>query len=144
MDFTWNQIMDVALNVAGYLAAGSLAVLVYRMANRSPAKEPPSPVLATNPTLPLEQYAAPERPTDLRDPRMQFVSLAGETPAQTPDSPSASPTKPKPRPATHRQRAEVIKLARQMVAAGATNENIQKVLPVSETELALLKLGNNR
>ncbi len=140
MDFAWNQLMDVALDAAGYLAAGSLAVLVYRMANRRPAKEPPSPVLAERPNQPLEQYAEPARP---KRPAMQYVNFASDIPAQTSSSKAARPAEPRPRPATHRQRAEITKLARQMLAAGTSNEKIQQVLPVSEAELALLNLSKN-
>jgi len=31
MDFAWNPIMDVALNVIGYMAAGALALVVHRI-----------------------------------------------------------------------------------------------------------------
>ncbi|NOY88188.1 MAG: hypothetical protein GXO93_02205 [FCB group bacterium] len=37
---------------------------------------------------------------------------------------------------------EIIRIARSMLKAGATPEKIKKVLPVSESELVLLKANN--
>jgi hypothetical protein len=45
--------------------------------------------------------------------------------------------------AARRDRADIIRIAKEMMKAGATAEKIKGVIPISEAELSLLSIGKN-
>lgn len=132
MEVFWNayqdRVIDIALDIAGYLLAGGLWLLVYSswQARRtrpapetSTAAEPASPILASTPT------AREGRRT------LEFVSLTNRG--------SRSPeTAPEPSGRRGRNRAEVFAVARRMLAEGASGAAVKSELPISDGELALL------
>jgi len=136
MDVLNDQLIDIGLNILGYLIAGALGMLVYstfRRGDRAPAA---APVEAT----PTKENAEP-RP-DRRS--LEFVSFK-----QSPAAEISEVTLPAKRsqPGVDRQRrvdrAEIVRLAREMIKAGTPEATIRRTLPISEGELALLQIGKH-
>ena len=125
MDFSSQLTWDVILEIAGFLAAAGLGSVVHawRADRRVAAGLGPAAVLPES-----DQQRASEPPR-----RMQFIRFGESSREQT----AAAVTTPQTvnrRP----DRTEIVRLAREMIKAGATRDRIQRVLPISETELVLL------
>lgn len=130
--------IDIALNAAGYLIAAALGMVIFSLFSRRR-----EPVVAATAETPLPETKAttakstePARPVEA--PR--FVSLKrseeGRVAGNSPKTESAPTT------SSRRDRVEIIRLAREMVKAGAPHENIKRTLPISDGELALLAQAN--
>ena len=132
------QIVDIGLNVLGYLVAGGLGVLIYSVFQRRPR---PIEATAAAAVTPDPVPEAPARPSARQD--FEFVNLRSEPRNATPKDTDETPTPPRPATA-HRDRKEIIRLARQMIKAGAAGEQITRTLPISQSELALLQNGNTQ
>jgi len=134
MDVLNDQLIDIGLNVLGYLIAGALGMLVYstfRGRQKAPA------------AVPAE--SAPERtaPTAGGEKRnLEFVSFR---PSQAADIKEvtlpAEPARPRVDRSKRADRAEIVRLAREMIKAGTPGDMIRRTLPISEGELALLQTG---
>lgn len=136
MDVINDRIVDVGLNVLGYLVAGGLGMLLHSTVLQRRLRR------AEKPAVPV----ATERPVAKRviigDPceGLEFVSFGEET------GPAATPVAPEPASragSTHRNRREIIRLAREMLEAGTGGDQIRRTLPISQSELALLKNVSN-
>ncbi len=134
MTISQDMIIDVALNVAGYLAAAGLLLVVGSMFRRTPKR---AKVAAQVPeSASQDAPSRAERTTEHR--RLEFVNLKSDS--VIPESPS-QPTRRAGREdigAYRRNRVEVMRLAREMLEAGSTRERVRETLPISEGELALL------
>ena len=132
--------IDMMINVAGYLIAGTLGVLIYRLVRKDSRREPiPSP----ENQITVEK-AASHAPSPTPHPaanRVQFIRF-GETSRQPAKEAPATAIATE-NPVNRRNRGEIIRVARGMLKAGATHENIRKVLPISEAELSLLSTNNS-
>ncbi len=138
MDISSGYYVDLLLNLIGYLAAGALVWTVYpivapRLRRRS--------ITLVRPEVP------PNRPVSVEQPAAapQFMRLQDPTPtAQTFTADDEKPTEISSvmRPSERRDRVDIIRIAREMLKAGADNKRIQQVLPVSEAELALMTMQN--
>jgi hypothetical protein len=132
MEVTIDQIIDVGLNVVGFLAAGGLMMLLFSPSRRRDR----APAAKTKPSVAEAPSAGPASPSTAR--AASFVSLtgSGETPpsSRPPRTASATPGR--------RDRAEVIRIAREMIAAKRSNREISDRLPISEAELSMLQSGN--
>ncbi|MEW6050498.1 MAG: hypothetical protein AB1644_05485 [Candidatus Zixiibacteriota bacterium] len=118
MGISNNQLIDIALNVAGSLAAGGLWLVIFSaLRKRRDTESVPRP--AVNSSRPI---TTPPK-GDQR--QAEFVNLR--------HSPDAS----KPSAFT-RNRAEVIRIAREMLESGSTADKVKELLPISEGELAML------
>ncbi len=128
MEISSGFIMDMALETIGYLAAGAFSIVVFSMFHRRRAT---TATEAGGREL-IGTATAPER-------SIQFVKFGQETgrPTGTRDTSHRGPDSPG---ASRQSRADIIRIARGMMKAGATNDKIKKVLPVSEAELALMNL----
>ncbi len=132
MDVINDRIVDVGLNVLGYLIAGGLGMLLHstvlqRRLRR--AEKPDAPVVTEKPTAKRVVIGDPCE-------GLEFVSFGAET------GPAVTPVAPEPVTqvgSTHRNRREIIRLAREMLEAGTAGEQIRRTLPISQSELALLK-----
>lgn len=125
----YDQVIDIGLNVLGYLIAGTLGMVVYSMfAHRRSAKATEAPAAATVP-----QPAATEEGRK----RLNYVDLrrsdVSEANGDMAGELSRSSTSPR------RDRAEIMRLARQMMKAHTPQETIKRTLPISDGELALLQ-----
>ncbi|HOP05790.1 MAG TPA: hypothetical protein PLF13_00725 [candidate division Zixibacteria bacterium] len=137
MELSSNIILDMALNIAGYLAAGALSLIVYSaFSNRrtETAEAAASPTLAA-----AAPGVMPPKPTEQTG---SFVNLSNPKAPET----APTPTRPAVVPTTRMARTDrndIHRIAREMLKAGASAEKIQRVLPISETELQLLTLKAN-
>jgi hypothetical protein len=134
MDVLNDQLIDIGLNILGYLIAGALGMLVYstfRRGDRAPAAVP---VEAT----PTEKNSEPA--PDKRS--LEFVSFKPTPTAEIGEGTApAEPSQPKVDRQRRADRAEIVRLAREMIKAGTPETTIKRTLPISEGELALLQIG---
>ena len=132
--------MDLLLNLIGYLAAGALVWTVYPIVK---------PWLKRRPVAFLRPEVQPSQPLLVKQPvsAPQFMRLQNSTgevqPVVAGDN---KPTKKSSvlRSSERQDRVNIIRIAREMLKAGADNKRIQQVLPVSEAELALLLSMQNQ
>lgn len=118
----WNdRIWDIGLNTLGYLIAGGLGMLMYSVIYGRRCEGAPEAKTATAPA-----------PAAATDGPAQFVDL------RTQSSPSVAPA------ATgRRDKAEVVRLARKMLQAGADRDIIKRTVPISDGELNLLEAAGS-
>jgi len=117
MDVLNDRILDIALNVAGYLIAGALGMLVYS-------------VVRTRRAAALRSSAAPAAALSVPSGEARFVDLRAT------DAPASNKT-------GRRDKAEVVRLARRMMQAGADRETIKRTVPISDGELNLLEVAGS-
>jgi hypothetical protein len=136
MEVIDERIIDIGLNALGYIAAGLLWTVVYSaLAGRKKRAAIESSAIAA--TAGKQDAPAAEEPVEGKH-KIEFVSFGRtrkETPAVQTDrtsSPTAEPTD------RRRNRAEIIRMARQMIDEGASGEKIKQSLPIGDGELALL------
>ena len=135
MEFSQDMLIDLSLNVAGYLIAGLLGMTIYSIFRRQESKQ----VLTTNASdMPVEEktfvpvpiksnQVTPSPATSASKNFIQFGKQQDVTAEATPEK--------------RRDRSEILRIALQMISAGATTEKIKQVLPISEAELSLLQLS---
>ncbi len=128
---TTDLIIDLALNVIGFLAAGVLSVTIYSIFRRDSRSATPKPakakVAATETAAPGTADATPSAKRTARPGKVQFVGF-GEGSAD-----SAAGRDP-----LRRNRTDVLRIAREMIRTGSTAAEIKAALPVSDAELAVL------
>lgn len=132
MELSSNVILDMALNIAGYLAAGALSVIVYSAFNNRRTETRPAPAMAAT--------APSVTPPPARKKNADFVSF--DAPASAATTARRKSDSPAPR-VDRSDRTDIHRIAREMIKAGATVDKIQRVLPISEAELQLLTLKAN-
>ena len=139
MELSQDLIIDVALNAAGYIAATALALTVFSLFRK---KNGASTTTATSPQKTdgaVPDWSAPISVKTTRSgAKMEFLNLSDNS------SEGAGELKPKveDRPdGDRRDRSEIIRVAREMLKAGATSEKITSILPISQTEVAMLSAG---
>jgi len=135
MDISSDFYADMLLTLVGYLAAVGLGAVVYSMRahgrRQSAAADQPHAIHENNAVA----QSAPS-------PSPQFLRLgSASTSVRRHDAAAAKADTT--RSADYRDRLDIIRIAREMLKAGADHKRIQQVLPVSEAELALLNLRNN-
>ncbi|PWB68696.1 hypothetical protein C3F09_11135 [candidate division GN15 bacterium] len=125
MGISQEILSEAALNVVGYLLAGALLTLLYSsLTNRGHKK------VATQPAA---QTAEKPATTGLR--KVEFVDLRAVPAVESrPSNRTSIDTQSR-----QRNRAEVMRLAREMLASGTPRENVRNLLPISEGEIALLE-----
>jgi hypothetical protein len=138
MDISSGFYVDLLLNLIGYLAAGALVWTVYptvapRLRRHSAALGRPEAQLSR--PLPVQQPSVAPQFMRLHDPTPQAQTFAADDDRPTERSSVL-------RLSERRDRVDIIRIAREMLKAGADNRRIQQVLPVSEAELALLTMQN--
>lgn len=135
MDLSSEFYVDMILTLVGYLAAVGLGAIVYSTLSRRRTRD----ATAERPrTIQRPLAASPASGA----PSPQFLNLSSR-PAESSRSDRSAAKTTGVRGDDHRDRVDVIRLAREMLKAGADHKRIQQVLPVSEAELALLNLRNN-
>lgn len=134
MDVTIDQLIDVALNMAGFMAGGALMMVLASMFRRRQPHQAavPAAVKPIDPA-PVEK----PRPAKTVPTRMQFIKF-GETAVSRPTERRSAAVGSKTSTPVRRNREEVIRLAREMIAAKQPKDKIARSLPVSEAELAML------
>lgn len=145
MDIPHEVIIEVALNIIGYLAAGALSILIYRNFARPKAGAVPrSNITLATPDQPDLRSESPSRTKD--DINLEIVTF-GSSPAEklaaSANKPTINRLRGRAASPAGRDRADIIRIAKEMMKAGATAEKIKGVIPISEAELSLLSMGKN-
>lgn len=134
MEISQEFLIDLALNIGGYLLAGALSVILYSLVMRRKAAVVPA---TSEPVEPEKVEVEPTQPPREKR-RVEFIHLGEKTPPR-----SAPATEDTPPTTGRRDRTEIIRIARSMLKAGASNDRIKSVLPISESELALIDLSKS-
>ncbi|MDZ4724405.1 MAG: hypothetical protein SGI97_10975 [candidate division Zixibacteria bacterium] len=129
MEVSYNQIIDIGLNLIGSLSFGGLLLLLFGRHRYKPllgAVEPetaPAPKTEGRPAVPAEKN------------RIQFIDFSTQpAPSQSSETGRINISSQTNR----RNRLDTIGLARDMLNAGTPHERIKQVLPISDGELALM------
>lgn len=137
MDVRPDQLIDVSLTAAAMLVAVLLGMLIqsWRRVRRSTETTRfelaiPEPTFATSPDVPVEGKRT-----------IQFVSLGSPV---SPASTELSGIRASLVEARRRNRADIIRQARQMIEQGDVNRDITQRLRMTDGELALLRQDMNR
>jgi hypothetical protein len=141
MDVFDDRFIDVGLNAVGYLAAGLLWTLVYSAFTRKSrlaASTDPQAAVVSGSDAPLTTEAS----TSDERRRLEFVTFRQPKPPRQDADERNRPGTATETASRHRDKAEIIRLARQMLASGASEEKIKKTLPIGDGELALLDQRN--
>ena len=131
-----DQAIDVGLNIIGFLAAGALMMVVSSMLQRNRRTETIDEVAEKPAEASTAAPKEADKPEEQSRSSVSFVSFGDK-----PNRPETTPTDRSPRanvPSGRRNRAEVIRLAKEMIDARKSGEEIRKRLPITEAELAML------
>ena len=134
MEFSHDTLIDVGLSVAGYLAAVALWMVLYSLFTGRSQVRAMAPELVGGNSPSAAGSAIGEAVREKR--KLQYVDLRGSTSSNAttassgPDTPRAEQQR--------RNRVQVMKLAREMLKDGRTQDQVRDLLPISEGELALL------
>ncbi len=163
MEFTHDQLIDVGLNLAGYIAAALFALVIYsiyfgrKIANledavrcsagwtESPGFNEPggkSKIRSAHDFdgSHLDSNSIDSTVSDREATRAEFLDLRATSdlksaPALENDNYHGKPDR------FSRNRSEVIRLARKMLEAGNTVDRVSDLLPISESEMRLVQMG---
>lgn len=125
MELSNDQLINIGLNIVGFLAAGGLMMLIASVfRGRRTAL---SAITATNSTAKDLKINKTTAQSAMRQKAPTFVPLTGADESQPADNDR------------RRNRARVLELAQQMIADGQSDERIADLLPISQAELAVLK-----
>lgn len=134
MEAYQDQLINIALNVAGYLAGGGLWLVVYSSwRDRASRADRHATASADSPSVPTPSAAAG---LTVAAADIEFLDLRA-VPTPLPTSKATEPPRPKSA-ASRRNHGEVFALARTMLEKGASTDTIKATVPISDGELALL------
>ncbi|MCX6827512.1 MAG: hypothetical protein NTV06_09675 [candidate division Zixibacteria bacterium] len=129
--FSTDQLIDIGLNLGGFIVAGLLTALIYSLFSRGEK----SPVIAN--AIQPGQGKSLLKPTRAQDSQGEFeiIDLRGLTQKNNNmeknyDSNSQYKT---------RNREQILRQAREILAQRRENIDLKKLLPVTEGEIAFLK-----
>ncbi len=127
MDLSTNMLIEIGLDVIGYIAAGGFWMLVYSAIQK---KRQPAPSEA-GPSMhpPVTPSLAPATTGGARS-HLEFIPLK--------TMPNEDQTDRRTDRGRGHERAVIIKMARSMLQAGSSAAQVRSVLPISDAELALL------
>jgi hypothetical protein len=138
MEFSQQFLIDMALNASGYLLAGLLGMVVYAMFRKGRAAPSATP---SHEEAAADEKATPPEPSG-ESRKLEFIRL-GQGPDKISLAASSVPESGVENSARRRDRAETMRVARSMLKAGASHEQIRRVIPVSEAELSLLSMSKS-
>ncbi|HUV31672.1 MAG TPA: hypothetical protein VMY05_11365 [Acidobacteriota bacterium] len=139
MDVLNDRIIDVGLNAVGYIAAGLLWMLVYSAFAGRRKTSPAAGRFRPDVAVKAAHTSGDTSPQDGK--QVEFINFGRSHSAGAAgqradgDSVGVSPA------SARRDRADIIRIARQMLKAGAPQDTIKRTLPISDGELALLNQG---
>lgn len=151
MDISQELLIDTGINMAGYILAALLTALLYSMiSNRKKNETVENRNVLPNAEGKFTETVNVSREESEQSEELEFVQLGkmkvapkGETAVSGYNKVADNYTEQNKRSSSRRDRSEIIRVARQMLKAGASQEIIKSVLPVSDEELALLAYGKN-
>jgi hypothetical protein len=127
MDISQDMMIDILLNLAGYLTAGLLGMVLYSAFRRTPTTST-SAIKAS----PIPKPVKVDNGRDLEYVSFKSGRLAGSTGSRM------GSVAPGQLTTQQRNRVEVIRLAREMLKSGTSKDRVQDLLPISDGEMALL------
>jgi hypothetical protein len=140
MDVPYDQLIDTAIMVLAYLVAGTLGAVIYSaVARRKAAPSRQGVQVAAARTAPAAPAARPSVAPD----RLQYVDFRRTDSMNAHGDLAGAVSRVPALGSTRRDRAEIIRLAREMIKAKTPQETIKRTLPISDGELALLQGSNN-
>ena len=139
MDISQQFLIDMALNVGGYVLAGLVGVVTYSMLHRRRRSTAPADVAPIEVPAP-ETTSQPTGETESR--RIEFIKL-GEHQSEATGRTAAESTPQTGANGERRDRSEIIRIARTMLKAGASDEKIKRLIPISDAELSLLSMSKS-
>lgn len=136
MDVRPDQLIDVSLVAAEMLVAGLLGTLLYSLRGRRPHAHNKRIDASTSLAISTPS-SAPVRSANSGIEFVSFGAPAGDRSARVDAAPSPSETR-------RRDRADIIRQARQMIERGAATHDITQTLRLTDGEIALLRRDINR
>jgi hypothetical protein len=134
MEFSQNALIEIGLSVAGYLAAGALWMVLYSLFTRTSSET----AAETPAQYPQRTAVAESIGTAVRERQsLQYVDLRG-APLKSEPVPEAKDNQRLDQ--YRRNRGEVIRLAREMLKDGRSQQQVRDLLPITDGELALLAI----
>jgi len=142
MDLSKDVLMELILNVVGYLAAGGLSLVLYSL-----YRDRKKTALTTTGSKPQPGKEKHNMTGSIagKGNTIEFITFSEQTKNNDISNISEGNASPASMmtAASRGDRVEVIRLARKMIEAGAIDEKVRSVLPISEAELALLNCRKN-
>ena len=141
MDVSQELLIDVGLNLVGYLAAGFLLILIYSLFKKSGQAKVAGHLSQTDTSHPTASDLKVVRTAEpASDSSVEFINFGNsEIKADEPARPAART--PRVSEDYRRNRLKIISTARQMLNAGTPENKVKSLLPISEAELSLLMIG---
>ncbi len=141
MELSQGFLIDMAINAGGYLLAGIISVILFSLFTKKKKSSTFDEV--------IEEITTDEKFEDVNNlavstanEKVDYISFGS---SQNENVVLKKKTIPEEVPLQQNNgrmnRKEAINLAKKMLLAGATQEKIKRVLPVSDSELALLNLN---
>jgi hypothetical protein len=135
MEFSQNALIEIGLSIAGYLAAGALWMVLYSLFTRGTTeKAAGSPITYAARTAVAESIGNAVREKQ----SLQYVDLRGTAPLKS--EPGFEAKDNQRLDQYRRNRGEVIRLAREMLKDGRSQQQVRDLLPITDGELALLAI----
>jgi hypothetical protein len=135
MEVSQNALIELGLSVAGYLAAGALWMVLYSLFTRSAGERVVEP--ATE--YPARTAVSESIGNAVREKRsLHYVDLRGSAPLKS--EPLTEAIDNQRLDQYRRNRGEVIRLAREMLKDGRSQQQVRDLLPITDGELALLAI----
>jgi hypothetical protein len=137
MEFSQDNIIDLSLTIAGYMAAGALWTVLYSLFTRPQKSE--RAVTASSTETDATRAAISDAVRERRS--LQYVDLRGAASPQMATPQTTTPTNDRTGNRLdqyRRNRAEVVRLAREMLKDGRSQQQVRELLPITDGELALL------
>ncbi len=143
MELSQEMIIDIAMNAAGYVIVSILAVIIYTIFQK---KDTETIGASTSAALIVKRAPAKnirnERPVNEKIEFINFLTDSNSTEDKADlVQDEEIPIKIENNTA-RRDRSDIIRIAKEMLKAGADNDRIMGVLPISMAELSLLTLAN--
>lgn len=142
MELSQEFLIDMAINALGYLFAGVISVLLYAMLQKKKSTVELDEIVEDSA---MYEQAAAEKKANIEttsNRKVEFITFGNNHQESIEKQPVIKNDISQGQNNGRMNRKEVINLAKKMLLAGASNEKIKKILPVSESELALLNLNN--
>lgn len=140
MELSQEFLIDMGINAIGYLIAGVVSVLFYVMIKKRKSAVKLDLISEDDIISQSDEMDVKSETTSGR--KVEFITFGGKQQHQNIDQLEIKIEQPQEQNKGRMNRKEAINLAKRMLLAGATHEKIKKILPVSESELALLSLNN--
>ncbi|MHA1795922.1 MAG: hypothetical protein ACTSUK_07410 [Promethearchaeota archaeon] len=134
MELSQEILIETGLNVLGYLIVSMLSIMIYSMFK---GKDKSVTLSKNQSTIDENRICDKKILKNENTPDMtNFISFGS---SKTTEDVVSEPVKAN---SIRRDRPQIIRIARDMIKAGASEENIMRVLPISEAELSILSMTN--